>query len=85
MKVEERLKKLKELGFEQSSQYSVQRYNDQLDVIVYVDSEGKITSVQICKSWHLGIQSYKVYDNYSNHDDYLIKVLHLLEKINCLL
>ena len=72
MKVEERLKKLKELGFEQSSQYSVQWYNDQLDVIVYVDSEGKITSVQICKSWHLGIQSYKVYDNYiGNPEDFI--------------
>lgn len=85
MKVEEKLEKLKELGFKNSSLYSEQWLNEQLGVIVYVDSEGKITSVQICKSWHLGIQSYKVYDNYSNHDDYLIKVLHLLEKINCLL
>ena len=79
MKVEERLKKLKELGFEQSSQYSVQWYNDQLDVIVYVDSEGKITSVQICKSWFLGKQ------NLNDYDVYLIKVRNLINELNKIL
>ena len=82
MKVEERLKKL---GFENSSLYPEQWYNDQLDVCVYVNSEGKITGVQIVKSWNLDIKSYSVYGNYSNRDDYLVKVMHLLEEINRML
>ena len=82
MKVEERLK---ELGFEQSPYNLDQWYYDQLDVCVYVNGEGKITGVQVMKSWHLDSKSYRVYDNYSNRDDYLIKVMHLLEKINRML
>ena len=82
MKVEERLK---ELGFKNSSLYPEQWMNNQLDVIVYVDSEGKITHVQICKCWHLNIESYSFYNNYSNRDGYLIKVMKLLDEINCLL
>ena len=82
MKVEERLK---ELGFEQSPYNLDQWYNNQLDVCVYVNVEGKITGVQVIKSWHLNIKSYSVYGNYSNRDDYLIKVMHLLEKINRML
>ena len=82
MKVE---KRLKELGFEQSPYNLDQWYNNQLNVCVYVNGEGKITSVQVIKSWHLDFKSYRVYDNYSNRDDYLIKVMHLLEKINSML
>ena len=82
MKVEERLK---ELGFEQSPYNLDQWYYNQLDVCVYVNGEGKITGVQVIKSWHLDIKSYRVYGNYSNRDDYLIKVMHLLEKINRML
>ena len=82
MKVETKLKKL---GFENSSLYPEQWYYAQLDVLVYVNSEGKITGVQICKSWNLNIESYSIYNNYSNRDDYLIKVMHLLEEINRLL
>ena len=82
MKVETKLKKL---GFIQNPEIPDQWHNDQLDVIVYVDNEGKITDVHIFKSWHLGIKSYSVYGNYSNRDDYLIKVMHLLEEINRML
>ena len=85
MKVEERFKKLKELGFEQSSYNPAQLNNNQLDVSVYVDINGNITSVQICKSWHFGIQSYNFYHNYSNRDGYLIKVMKLLDEINRML
>ena len=62
MKVEERLK---ELGFEQSPYNLDQWHNNQLDVCVYVNGEGKITGVQVIKSWHLDIKSYSVYGNYS--------------------
>ena len=82
MKVEERLK---ELGFEQSPYNLDQWYNNQLNVCVYVNGEGKITSVQVIKSWHLDFKSYRVYDNYSNRDDYLIKVMYLLEEIDRML
>lgn len=81
MKIETQLKKL---GFKHSH-IEDQWYNDQLDVNVYVDSEGKITDIQLYKSWYLGSKSYRVYDNYSNRDDYLIKVMHLLEEINRIL
>lgn len=82
MEVEERLK---ELGFGNSSCYPGQWYNEQLDVLVYIDSKGKITDVQVCKSWHLDTESYRVYDNYSNRNVYLIKVIRLLEEINHML
>lgn len=82
MNLEEKLKKL---GFEQSSHNLDQWYNDQLGVIVYVANEGKITDIQLVKSWYLDIKSYSVYGNFSNRDEYLIKVMHLLNEINCLL
>ena len=82
MKLEEKLKKL---GFEQSSHNLDQWYNDQLGVIVYVDSEGKITDIQLVKSWYLDIKSYSAYGNFSNRDEYFIKVMRLLEEINRML
>lgn len=81
MKIETKLKKL---GFKHSH-IEDQWYNDQLDVNVYVDSEGKITDIQLYKSWYLGSKSYSAYGNYSNRDEYLIKVMHLLEEINRML
>ena len=82
MEVEERLK---ELGFENSSCYPMQWYNEELDVLVYINNKGKITDVQVCKSWHLGIESCKIYGNYSNRNDYLIRVMRLLAEINRML
>ncbi len=82
MKVEE---KLKELGFENSSFYPNQWWNNQLDVLVYTDSKGKITDVQICKSWHLNIKSNSIYCNYSTRNAYLVKVIRLLKEISDML
>ena len=67
--------KLKELGFTQNPYIQGQWVNKELDVDVYIEP-AKIVGVQICKSWCLGQQNLK------NYDDYLAKVRNLIYEIN---
>ena len=67
-------KELTKLGFEQNPDITRQRNNDDLGVNVYVD-EDKITSAQISKVWNLK------FEDLIDYNDYLTKVINLIEKV----
>ena len=71
-------KELTKLGFDQNPDITRQRNNDELGVNVYVDDD-KITSVQISKVWKLK------FEDLTDYNDYLTKVINLIEKVKELL